>query len=179
VTGHTAITITGTGFDNSATVVIGQGNRAGSGAIPATHVVVVSSTEITAVTGGGAMAGTWGVYVITAGGTSEGTVRVVFSYTPIPTVSSVTPHTGPVAGGTAITITGSNFVSGAAVAIGQGMGAKSGAIAATNVVVVSSTEITAVTGGGANAGTWGVFVINPDGGSTPNTYNFDDEFTYS
>ena len=55
---------------------------------------------------------------------------------------------GPTTGGTAITITGTGFVSGATVVVGQGNGAGTGAIAATNVKVVSSTQITAVTGGG-------------------------------
>jgi hypothetical protein len=82
-----------------------------------------------------------------------------------------------VTGGTPITITGSAFVSGATVVIGQGQGAGTGAIAATNVVVISSTEITATTGGGANAGTFGLFVINPDGGTSAGN-GFGDLFTY-
>jgi hypothetical protein len=54
-----------------------------------------------------------------------------------PTVTSVTPNTGPQGGGTAITIAGDDFVEGCDVEIGG--------IAATAVVVVSSTSITAVT----------------------------------
>jgi hypothetical protein len=83
-----------------------------------------------------------------------------------------------VTGGTAITITGTGFVSGATVVVGQGHLAGSGAIPATNVVVVSSSEITAVTGGGANAGKWFVFVINPDGGTNPRN-GLGAQFTYS
>ena len=37
---------------------------------------------------------------------------------PLPTVSSVAPNSGPTAGGTAVTITGSNFVAGATVTFG-------------------------------------------------------------
>src|SRR5204863_527825 len=54
-----------------------------------------------------------------------------------PTVSSVAPNSGSTAGGTAVTITGSNFAAGATVTFG--------AAAATNVVVVSGTQITATT----------------------------------
>jgi hypothetical protein len=39
---------------------------------------------------------------------------------------------------------------------------------ATAVVVVSSTQITAVTGGPAKVGTWNLFVITPGGTSTAN-----------
>src|SRR5262249_16856205 len=55
----------------------------------------------------------------------------------IPFVSSLTPNNGPTAGGTAVTITGTNFVAGATVTFGG--------TAATNVVVVNSTTITATT----------------------------------
>jgi hypothetical protein len=44
-------------------------------------------------------------------------------------------------------VVGTGFVSGASVEIGQGNGAGPSAIVATNVVVVSGTEITATTGG--------------------------------
>ena len=54
-----------------------------------------------------------------------------------PTVTSVSPNSGPVAGGTSVTITGTNF---AVVA-----SATFGGVAATNVVVVNSTTMTATT----------------------------------
>ena len=172
--GGTAITVTGTGFVSGATVVIGQGNGAGTGAIAATSVNVVSSTEITAVTGGGAKTGTWTLFVTTSGGTSAANSGAYFTYDPVPTVSKVSPNTGPTSGGTAITVTGTGFVSGATVVIGQGNGT-TGAIAATNVMVVSATKITAVTSGGAKAGTWNLFVTTSGGSSAANC---GDDFSY-
>jgi IPT/TIG domain len=172
--GGTAITITGTGFVSGATVVIGQGNGSGAGAIATTSVKVVSPTEITAVTGGGAKTGTWTLFVTTSGGTSAANSGAYFTYDPVPTVSKVSPNSGPTAGGTTITITGTNFVTGATVVIGQGNGT-TGAIAAT-VKSVTSTTITATTGGGAKAGTWNLFVTTPGGTSAANS---GDDFTYS
>ena len=55
-----------------------------------------------------------------------------------PTVAAVTPAFGPFGGGTTVTITGANFVAGAAVRIG-GTGA-------TSVSVTSPASLTAVTG---------------------------------
>jgi IPT/TIG domain len=52
-----------------------------------------------------------------------------------PTVTGVSPNSGPAKGGTQVTITGTNFASGATVTFGG--------TAATNVVVASSTSITA------------------------------------
>ncbi len=175
--GGTFLIILGTGFVSGAKVVIGQGQGAGTGAIAATNVVVVSPTEITAVTGGGAKAGTSSLYVITSGGTSAANLGAWFTYMAVPTVSDLSPNSGPTAGGTAVTITGTGFVKGfvATVEIGQGKGAGTGAIPATNVKIVSPTEITAVTGGGAKAGTWSLYVIT-DGGTS--AANAGDNFTY-
>jgi len=164
--GGTAITITGSGFVTGATVEIGQGYGAGPTAIAATNVTVVSPTEITAVTGGGAKAGTFSLFVTTTGGTNAANTGADFSYGV--TVSKVRPNTGPTSGGTTITITGTGFVAGATEVIGQGNGT-TGAIAATSVKVVSPTEITAVTGGRAKAGTFSLFVTTTEGTSAANT----------
>ncbi len=56
----------------------------------------------------------------------------------VPTVSSVSPASGSVNGGTPIRITGTGFVPGASVEIGQGNGVGPTAIPASKVVVVSS-----------------------------------------
>ena len=69
-----------------------------------------------------------------------------------PTVTSVSANSGPAAGGTAVTIMGTNFAAGAIVAFGG--------VAATNVVVVSGTQITVTTPAG-NAGAATVTVTNP------------------
>ena len=68
-----------------------------------------------------------------------------------PTVSNVSPNGGPTAGGTGVTITGTNFAAGATVAFGGA--------AATNVVVVNSTTLTATTPSGS-AGAVTVTVTN-------------------
>ena len=170
-TGGTSVTITGTGFVSGATVVIGQGNGT-TGAVAAT-VQSVTATTITATTGGGAKAGTWNVFVTTPGGTSAANSGDYFTYDSAPSVAKVSPSAGPTTGGTSVTITGTGFVSGATVVIGQGNGT-TGAVAAT-VQSVTATTITATTGGGAKAGTWNVFVTTPGGTSAANSGDY---FTY-
>jgi len=173
--GGTAVTISGTGFRVGATVEIGQGFGPGATAIPAIDVKVISSTEITAVTGSGAKPGTWSLYVSTTAGSSAPNLGDDYFNNGVPTVSGISPSVGPVSGGTPITITGTGFLSGATVEIGQGSGPAPSAIPATDVNVISSTEITAVTGGGAQPGTWSVYVIS-FGGTTPAVAA--DDFTY-
>ena len=67
-------------------------------------------------------------------------------------MTSVKPNNGPTVGGTPVTITGTNFSSGAGVTFG--------AMAATNVVVVNSTTITATTPAQAA----GAVTVTDDGG---------------
>jgi hypothetical protein len=153
--GGTPVTITGSGFIAGATVSIGGA--------AATSVIVVSATSITAVTGAHA-AGPVDVAVTTAGGTATSTGS--FTYVvPAPTITAVSPTSGPIAGGTPVTITGSAFMAGATVSIGGA--------AATSVIVVSATSITAVTGAHAE-GPADVVVTNPGGapGSLPTGYTY-------
>lgn len=70
-----------------------------------------------------------------------------------PVVNSVTPNTGSTAGGTAVTISGANFFNPSTVTFGG--------VAATNVIVVNATTITATTPANA-AGA--VNVVVTDGG---------------
>ena len=79
-----------------------------------------------------------------------------------PTVSSIASSSGPATGGTAVTITGTGFQSGATVTFGG--------TAATNVTVVSSTSITATTPAHA-AGAVNV-VVSDSGGSGTLTNGF-------
>jgi len=82
---------------------------------------------------------------------------------PAPTVTGVSPTSGSTAGGTAVTITGSGFLSGATVSFGG--------TAATGVNVVSSTSITATTPAHA-AGAVNVVVTNTDTKSATLTNGF-------
>ena len=84
---------------------------------------------------------------------------------PAPTVTNISPATGSTAGGTAITITGTDFTGATAVTIDG--------TAATNVIVVSSTSITATTPAGT-VGTASVEVTTPSGTNAANTL-----FTYT
>src|SRR5215831_8601935 len=154
--GGTAITINGTNFASGATVTLG-----GTGA---TNVVVVSNSQITATTAAHA-AGAVNVVVTNSDGQS-GTLANGYTYQgAAPTVTGVSPSSGPAAGGTAITINGTNFASGATVTLGG--------TAATNVVVVSASQITATTAAHA-AGVVNVVVTNSDGqsGTLTNGYTY-------
>ncbi|MCL4448967.1 MAG: IPT/TIG domain-containing protein, partial [Actinobacteria bacterium] len=100
VTGGTTVTLTGTNFSTASsgtTVDFGSGNAA-------TSVTCSTTSSCTAVSPSGT--GTVSVTVTTAGGTSSGQS---YTYIPAPTLSSITPTSGPQAGGTSFSITGTNF----------------------------------------------------------------------
>ena len=71
----------------------------------------------------------------------------------IPTVSSISGNSGSDIGGTSVTITGTNFLTGATVSVGGA--------SCTSVVVVSSTSITCTTPAGT-AGAQNIVVTNTD-----------------
>ena len=144
--GGTAITITGTSLTGATSVTVGG--------VAATSVVVVSSTSVTAVTPAGTV-GAKSVAVTTPGGTA--TATNAFTYFAPATISSVSPATGSTAGGTPITITGTNLTGATSVTVGG--------VAATSVVVVSSTSVTAVTPAGT-VGANSVVVTTPNGSAT-------------
>ena len=142
--GGTLVTITGTNFVSGAAATFGGTD--------ASDVTVVSSTSITATTPA-ATAGTVTVLVTNPNGQS-GSLNNGYTYTPNPTLTSVSPSSGSVSGGTPVTITGTNFASGATVTFGG--------TAATKVTFVSSTSITATTPAHA-AGGVSVVVTNSNG----------------
>src|SRR5215475_9526395 len=82
-----------------------------------------------------------------------------------PTVANVNPNTGPMQGGTSVTITGTNFSEVTAVRFGSN--------AAGSFIVNSTTQITATSPGGI--GTVDVTVTTPGGTSATSTA---DQFTY-
>lgn len=86
------------------------------GSTTASSFTVTSPTTITAVTNGH-VAGTVPVQVTTPRGTNDSAHKFTF-LTP-PAVTSITPASGPVAGGTAVTIFGTGFTEASAVTFGQ------------------------------------------------------------
>jgi hypothetical protein len=154
--------LAGTGFMSGATVKL---TKTGLADISATNVVVVSATRITCtlpITGAGT--GAWNVTVTNIDAQS-GTLANGFNVTaPAPTVTAITPNTGVNNASVDVTnLTGTGFVSGAVVKL-----TKTGLtdISATNVAVVSSTQISCTLPiAGAPTGVWNIVVANPDGQS--------------
>ncbi|NVO13398.1 MAG: IPT/TIG domain-containing protein [Rhodoplanes sp.] len=154
-TGGTPVTITGTDFTGVTAVTFG--------ATPATGFTFNSATSITATAPAGS--GTVDVRVTTPGGTSATSAADQFTYVLVPIVSSIAPISGPLAGGTTVTITGSNFTGVTAVAFG--------ATPATGFTFNSATSITATAPAGT--GTVDVTVTTPTGTSATSAA---DQFTY-
>jgi hypothetical protein len=143
--GGTSVAINGSGFQAGATATIG-----GKSAV----IVSVAPSSINAVTPAHT-AGTVSVVVTNPGGLKGWLLRG-YTYVNLgqpPQISSVSPTSGPTAGGTSVTITGSGFQAGAAVTIGG---------TSATVVSVAPSSITIVTPAHA-AGMVNVVVTNPGG----------------
>jgi hypothetical protein len=122
--GGTQVKITGTGFTGATSVHFGS---------QAASFTVTSSTKILATAPAGAV-GTVDVTVTNPAGTSAITTGDHYKYAP--SVISLSPHSGPTAGGTSVTVTGSGF------ALGSGTIFKFGTAKATSVNCTSSTQCT-------------------------------------
>jgi hypothetical protein len=123
---------------------------------------VVSATTITAT----APAGSSGAVTVTVTNSNglSGSLASGFTYVVPPTVTGVSPNTGSTAGGTAVTITGTNFAAGATVTFGTA--------AATNVVVVGATQITATTPAGTAGAVTVTVTVSGQSGSLASGYTY-------
>lgn len=154
--GGTVVTITGSGFTGVTAVSFG--------AVAATSFTFVSDTSITATSPAQAL-GTVHIRVSAPGGTSPEVNADRFTYG-VPSVSALTPNSGPKTGGGFITITGSNFLGATIVLFGTNE--------SPAIQVSSGTSIVAQVPAGT--GVVHVRVQSPAGLSTTTD---DDEYTYN
>jgi IPT/TIG domain len=139
--GGTLVTITGSGFTGATAVNFGTA--------AVTTLVSASDTQLVVVSPTAKTLGLVDVTVTTPGGTSATSPADLFFYSALgavmPRVSAISPKVGLPSGGTLVTITGSGFAPGASAEVSFGP------TAATNVTVVSTTTITAVSPAGTGA----------------------------
>jgi hypothetical protein len=161
--GGNQVTIFGTNFTGATEVHFGTTD--------ASTFTVNNSSRITATAPGGTAGQTVDVSVTTPGGTSStaGTDDDYAYDVPQPAVTSLNPNHGPAAGGTSVTITGTNLNGATAVQFG--------AVAATSFNVNGPGQITATSPGGTAGQTVEVTVTTPGGtsptGGAGNNYSYD------
>jgi len=122
--GGTIVTLKGKTFTGATSVTIGG--------VEATSFTVVSDILITCITPARIGAGGVGIIVTTAGGQSK--QFSFFNYITPPVITSLSPSSGSTAGGTIVTITGTNFTGATSVTINGK--------AATPIKVVDNSTIT-------------------------------------
>ncbi len=156
--GGTSLTITGANLSGATAVLFGSTNATSFTHNTATSITAIAPPE---------SAGPVDITVITVGGTSPVNSADEYTYLAPPTVTSVSPTDGPLAGGTSVTITGTTFTNVTAV--------KFGATNATSFTVNSATSITA-TSPAEPAGSVDVTVTSPGGSSATSSA---DQYTYT
>ena len=160
-TGGTTVAVTGTGLTSAAAVKFG--------ATPATTFSIQNDTTILA-TSPIANLGTVDVKVTTAGGTTATVPADRFTYVvpPQPTVTGVSPTSGPSTGGTTVTLTGTGLTGATAVNFGAGNPAI--------FFTVNSPTSATITSPAGPIGIVDVTVTTPGGTSAVNGV---DKFTYT
>ncbi len=144
--GGTTVTITGSDLDGASAVRFGSEGAASFKVISPTRVEAVSP----------ARTGTVDATVTTERGTSSTSTADQFTYVPPPSVTGVSPNNGPEAGGTTVTITGTNMAGATWVRFGTANAQSFKANSPTSIEAVSP----------AGSGTVNVTVTNPYGTSS-------------
>ncbi len=162
ISGGNAITITGSNFSGATVVSFGSSNVAPFSVTPTSLVVFVPASSTFA-------AQMVQVTVTTLAGTSvadPGTAND-YTYTGGPTVTFVSPDSGPASGTTFVTITGTGFTSSGMTVTFGGTAAVFSYLSPTSISAVSPAHV---------AGTFDV-IVTTAAGSSPNTTL--DDFTYT
>lgn len=129
--GGTALTIRGTGFEQGATVRIGD--------VPVPNVV--SATRINAVTPKGPfdISNPLSRNLVVTNPDGKSAQETFLWVVPAPAIATISPTSGPHAGGTLVTITGAGF------STAVGLALSFGGVPATNVIIVDAVTLTAQT----------------------------------
>jgi hypothetical protein len=173
----TSVVIHGLNFSGSASnlhVFFGAGNAAASFTVDSDSQITAvapagsGTVDITVQSGSNQLDHNTNQTVFWGYGTSATSAADRFTYTAStgPTVTAVNPTAGPLAGGTSVTITGTNFTGATGVSFGGTAG--------TGIVVNSATQIT-VTAPAHAAGQVDVTVTTPGGTSATSA---SDHYTY-
>jgi hypothetical protein len=151
--GGSIVKILGENFQEGAAVTFGG--------IEASNVVVVSDTELSVTVPAGSR-GAVNVMVTNLDGHSA---SIQFSYIDVPRLTSINPDNALASGGSTVKILGENFQEGVTVTFGG--------IEASNVVVVSETELSVTVPAGTR-GVVEVIVTNPDSHSASIQFTYID-----
>ncbi len=140
--GWTEVDIEGINFLGTTAVTFGGVN--------AQSFNVVNDALIEAVTPAGTNGATVDLVVTSPDGNGLFPSAYTYGFNPAVDIDTVLPNTGPVVGGTVVTITGPNVV--------PAFNIKFGGVAATNVQIVSMTELTCETPAGSPGAVVDVFI---------------------
>jgi alpha-tubulin suppressor-like RCC1 family protein len=167
--GGTAVLITGSGFFGAG-IAVKFGSTSAASVVVNENPVQPQLNSITAVSPPGTT-GTVELTVTTLGGTSPFASAGHFKFEH-PTVTTLSPNTGPRAGGTSVTVTGSGFALGT-----TGTTFKFGTLPSSSVDCTSTTSCTVVSPARKSAGTVDVKATVGKPSSPKNSPG--DQFTYS
>src|ERR1044072_9501891 len=146
--GGTQVTINGENFLN--------GCRVRFGGLDSPQVIFNGSNQVVATTPAQMATEAVNIRLINSEGQANA-LQDSFQYIqpPPPTVAFIVPTSGPLAGGTEVTVNGQNFVNGCRV--------RFGGIDSPQVSFISSSQIVATTPAQSTPGAVNVRVVNPDG----------------
>jgi hypothetical protein len=158
------VQVFGSNFQTNLTVDVFNSGGTKIATLSGSQILNVTATSFTMVANFGSTASTFGIEVVNPDGGRS--TRFTFSTTALnPVVSSISPNPVPVFNGNQnVQVFGSNFQFNLTVDVFNSSGTKIGTLSGTQILNVTATSFTMVVNLGGTAGTFGIEVVNPNGG---------------
>jgi hypothetical protein len=165
------VQVNGSNFQTNLTVDVFNSGGTKIATLSGSQVLSVTPTSFTMVVNLGSTASTFGIEVVNP----DGGRSARFSFTtiaPNPIVSSISPNPAPVFNGNQDEqVFGSNFQFNLTVDVFNSSGTKVGMLSGSQILNVTPTSFTMVVNLGSIASTFGIEVVNPNGGRSAR-FNF-------
>jgi hypothetical protein len=166
VNGNQSVGVNGSSFQSGLTVDVYNSSGTKTGTLSGSgQIQNVTPNSFTMVISLGSTAGTFGIEVVNPNGGRSS--RFTFStQATAPTVSSISPNPVPVFNANQnVQVSGNNFQTNLSVDVFNSSGSKIGTLSGTGQIQnVNTNSFTMVVSLGSSAGTFGIEVVNPDGG---------------
>jgi hypothetical protein len=159
------VQVFGSNFQSNLTVDVFNSSGTKISTLSGSQILNVSASSFTMVVNLGSTASSFGIEVVNPDSTRSS--RFTFSTTANnPSVSSISPNPVPVFNGNqSVQVFGSSFQSGLTVDVFNSSGTKVGTLSGSGQIQnVSPSSFTMVINLGGSAGTFGIEVVNPNGG---------------
>ena len=161
-----SVTVSGSGFQAGLTVTVFFPGGA-TGTLSGSQIQNLASSSFRMVITLGS-AGSWGIRVNNPNGQRSSTFNFTVQSPPVPSISFISPSSPTASGNNeSVLVNGGNFQSGLTVDVYNSGGTKIATLSGTQIQSVGGISFTMLINLGTAAASFGIEVVNPNGGRSP------------